>query len=450
MALFSFRSVACGIAVALLAVASSCAGDGRCRYNSDCQGAYCDNGACKKDCVDAALDCPRGFICSAIARCEVPPGAVVGPDGGIVFPPASDGGPVVTPDSGTPGTDAAADGSISPPLDAGLDTGKPPLKKVLLDACGGDSECASGLCKPYFVGGGRRCTKTCVSTPDCMQGTRCIEFGAAGSWCVFSDIGRTCNVAGDCSFACLTSQKYCTAKCTTGSDCPNGYGCQAVGTPPTSVCVKNEAACGPGMTGACIAPAACDNTMLVSSCTQACGSAADCPQRAQGLAPWTCNGLCKRPADVVGPLAGGEPAEYACQGGSIVNLCNDAQHMNFDTFTIPPAPVFTCPVAVSKPGAAGDTCVDSCRYQGACIHGFHCTGIGSVGANRIGLCLPGLGGGEVGAACTRSADCYFGHCNLNTNKCSRDCTVDGLCPTGSACSAGATPAVEGRLFRRCE
>lgn len=92
---------------------------------------------------------------------------------------------------------------------------------------------------------------------------------------------------------------------TTGADCPNGWGCMLVGG--QNVCVKAEAPCSAVDSSACIAPAACDEspTLVVGGCTLACNSAADCPQRAAGLAPWTCNGLCRRPSDVFGPLAGG-------------------------------------------------------------------------------------------------------------------------------------------------
>ena len=130
MALFSWKTIACSAALALVAVSASCAGDGKCRYNSDCPGAYCDNGACKKDCVDAALDCSRGYICNAIAKCELPPGAVVGPDGGVILP-GDDAGTVVGPDGSTVAdTGTGTDGSAVTPPDSGIDTGViiPPAK----------------------------------------------------------------------------------------------------------------------------------------------------------------------------------------------------------------------------------------------------------------------------------------------------------------------------------
>ena len=134
-------------------------------------------------------------------------------------------------------------------------------------------------------------------------------------WLV-SDVGRTCTAASQCSFACLVVQQYCSATCDSGADCPNGYGCQAVGSPSQKICVKAAAPCAVGSTDACIAPAACDTTGLVSACTLACNTAADCPQRGAGLPAWTCDGLCRRPGDVYGPLGSGEPAEYACNAAN--------------------------------------------------------------------------------------------------------------------------------------
>ncbi|MBX3188922.1 MAG: hypothetical protein KF819_18020 [Labilithrix sp.] len=421
-----------GLGVALFS-ASSCAGKGDCRYNSDCTGAYCFEGTCKKDCVDATVDCPRGYTCNAVAQCEPPVG-----DGGTNDGATSDG----ATNDGAGSDGATSDGSTA-------DGGTP---KRLLDRCANDGDCASNLCRAWSRGAASRCTKTCATDGDCMTGTRCTAVGAE-TYCVASDVGRACTAATDCNFACLLAQQYCTAKCVTGADCPNGYGCQPVGSPATNVCVKASAYCDGADTSSCIAPAACDSSaaLLVTSCTLACNSVADCPVRAIGLPAWTCDGLCRRPADVYGPLAGGERASYACNAAqTVVTVCNDAQHMDFGAFTVPAPPAVDCMAPMTTDGPVTDRCVDSCRYRGGCAQGFACTAVGSVGGGRIGLCLPALGPGEVGAPCSTDSACFFGYCNRTTNKCSRDCTADGLCPAGSTCNAGGTPVVEGMAFRRCE
>ena len=224
-----------------------------------------------------------------------------------------------------------------------------------------------------------------------------------------------------------------------------------MGTPPQRVCVKAEAPCGPGDTAACIAPAACDvgPNMVVGGCTLACDVPSDCPQRAIGLPAWTCDGLCRRPTDVAGPLETGyAPAQYACNGvGTEVDVCNDGLHIDFDQFTIPNPPPVSCSATTTTDGVAGDACVDSCRYQGYCPFGNACVAVGNIAGGRVGLCLP-TGSGEVGTSCAHDRDCVFGYCV--TGQCSRDCTVDGVCPGGTTCTAGGTPPVEGKVFRRCQ
>jgi hypothetical protein len=288
-----------------------------------------------------------------------------------------------------------------------------------------------------------------------MTGTRCDVIGGT-TYCAFDDTGLPCTGASNCNFGCLGA--YCTVACNTGADCPNGYGCMGVGTPPTRVCVKAEALCDSSDTSACVGPAFCDSTaqMLVSGCTTECASASDCPQRAAGLSPWTCDlasgGLCRRPPDVYGPLPNGfTPAQYTCNLASEeVNVCNDSLHLDFTAGTSPAPPAgVVCGAAMTTPGSATDSCVDSCTYQGSCPFGFACTALGSLGASRIGLCLP-TGSGEVGAACVHDSDCVFGFCLSSSHKCSRDCTADGVCPGGTTCTAGGAPPVGSLPFMQCE
>jgi hypothetical protein len=159
--------------------------------------------------------------------------------------------------------------------------------------------------------------------------------------------------------------------------------------------------------------------------------------------------MCRRPADVYGPVEGGAtPAQYVndCKG-QVVNVCNDNQHIDFTAFTIPNPPAAACGAQTTTNGVPGDSCVNSCRYQGGCSYGFACVAVGGIGNGRIGLCLP-TGFIEVGAPCANDTQCAFGYC-LN-GKCSRDCTQDGICPNGTTCVAGGGPAVEGKPFMRCQ
>lgn len=468
---FARTLAACLLIASPCAVVGACAGE-TCERNSDCVNAQCISGECVSECK-LDIDCDFGLVCNVqVGRCDPPTDGGAG-TGGV--PPDGSAGTGAGPGGGSGGQAGGAGGAGGAPSGGGSGGGGAPggggatsggggaggsggatAPKLELDLCQNDGECGALVCRPYAKGLAKRCTRTCASTASCPSGARCEAIGSE-KYCVQSDVGRGCSVASDCQYACVTSTKYCTSPCNSGSDCPNGWGCMAVSG--QKVCVKAAEPCDSTNTAACIVPAACDTSpsLVVAGCTLACSTAADCPQRAQGMTPWACNGLCRRPTSgataIWGPLEGGTaPAQYACNAASqVVNVCGDGQHIDFAAFTIPNAPAVSCSSPITTDGLAGDACVDSCRYQGGCPWGMQCTALGSIGAaSRIGLCLPALGGGEVGAACGKDGDCFFGYCNRNTKKCSRDCSKDGLCPSGSTCVAAGGPAVESLAFRRCE
>lgn len=410
--------------------ALDCADAAPCTRNSQCAvGYYCDlvKGRCTRNCVDATRDCDPGYICDVNGQCRLP---------------IADGGP------GDAATDSPSNPDVvTPPPDSGSDVAPdaPAALKNTLDLCASDSECLSGrICRSLYKGGPTRCTPICTNNGQCLTGTRCLAIGP-DTFCAEADEGLACNTSNPstCNYACV-SPGYCTTPCTSGADCPNGYGCATVSN--QKVCVRAEQFCGSGP--ACTS-LLCDTSLLASGCTLSCSTAADCPQRASVLAPWTCNGTCQRPADVFGPLAQGDVASYACNGNTIVNLCDDAQHIDFDPFVIPTPPTFSCPVSQSVDGTTGDACVDTCRFAGGCAFGYACTSVGNLG-QRVGLCLPNHGSGEVGSSCAKDRDCAFGYCSQS--RCSRDCSADGICPTGSTCTAvgGNYPNVEGIAFKRCQ
>jgi hypothetical protein len=150
---------------------------------------------------------------------------------------------------------------------------------------------------------------------------------------------------------------------------------------------------------------------------------------------------------VFGPIKGGSPTEYYCNNQVPVNLCNDGLNTNFSSSTPPTPPTVDCNSMSATPGNQGDSCVNSCRYGGGCAYGFNCVALGDLVTERIGVCMPS-GAGEPGSACANNTQCVFGYCA--NNKCSRDCTVDGICPGGLQCNNGGAPAVEGQVFKRCE
>jgi hypothetical protein len=437
------------VALALPLVLPSCAksfGES-CELNSDCLEGYCFEGECTQDCTDSERDCPKGYLCNRNGQCEFDVGGTTSTatgsssgEGGA----SGVGGGASTTSTGNPASTSNTTTSTGSSM-----SGDAPM----LTGCAFDSDCASGLCRAMQVGGTKRCTTSCSALGDCPAGHRC-EVGSGESLCVESDIGRGCNDVGQCHFACLTPANYCTSQCASGADCPNGYGCMPVGNPATNVCILVAADCAAD-TSKCIVPAACDSSpeLVVSSCTIACDSAADCPQRAAGLAPWSCdgNGICRRPGDVYGPLpVGTTPAQYACNGLSDrVNVCNDGLHIDFASFSVPTEPNVSCNATSTTDGAPSDACLDSCRMRGGCDFGFACSGLATLdNASAIGLCMP-RGSGEVGAACTKNGDCVYGLCEGSV--CSRDCSKDGQCPEGFQCKTPSPPELplEGTASKRC-
>lgn len=438
-------SRAYGLAL-VLALAPGCAEPNgvHCDLNSDCVDGYCRDNVCTRDCVDADKDCPKGYVCSDIGKCEFGGQGASGPGGsGAGGSPTT--GPSMGGGSSNGGNSPTTTSTTTSTTTTGTGGNSPGSADLTL--CTNDSECGSGMCRQMVRNGLKRCTHSCSANSQCASGFRC-ETVANESFCAESDIGRACNASGQCNYACLSPLNYCVSECTTGADCPNGYGCMDVGG-NTLVCVRAEADCAAD-TSQCVGPAYCDNSLVVSSCTLPCSSAASCPQRANGLPAWTCDGACRRPGDVYGPLPGGfTPAQWACNAQSqVVNICNDGLHIDFTNFTQPNPPAVNCASPTTTDGLGGDACLDSCRYQGACAFSFGCAAVADLGNQRIGLCMP-KGVGEVGVACTSNTQCAFGLCGSN-NKCSRDCSKDGACPDGSSCVAQGGNNVEGLAYKECQ
>ncbi|NUO50875.1 MAG: hypothetical protein HOV80_18640 [Polyangiaceae bacterium] len=414
-----------------------------CELNSDCLQGTCVDGTCQRECREADVDCPKGYLCNARGVCEY------GGDGGAG--PAGPGGTSSTGEGGNGTTSTMSTTSTMNTTGPGPSSTSSGMTTDAADLtlCNADGDCESGICRLMTPSGPKRCTHACSSNSQCPSGLRCENVNGSDV-CVQSDVGRSCTSAGQCNFACLTPLDYCVSECSSGADCPAGFGCMPVGNPSTDVCVRLSADCAAD-SSQCVAPSACDTSpnLVVSSCTIACDSAADCPQRALPFAPWTCDGVCRRPADVYGPLPGGyEPAQWACNASfQVVNVCNDGLHIDFDAFSIPSAPGVSCASPTTTDGLAGDACLDSCRLQGACEYGYGCVGLGDLGGTRIGLCLP-AGPGEVGASCSTNGNCAFALCQNGT--CSRDCSKDGVCPEGSQCVAQGGPNIEGQAYRICQ
>jgi hypothetical protein len=412
-----------GLAVAASAVSTpfACAGSGPCQRNSDCDNAYCSNGECKKDCVVADLDCPPGYLCDETARCRAPDGGL--PDGAAGKGGAGEQGG--SGGSGNGGSNQGGTGQGGTSVGGGSQGGSGGSTGVLkeFDTCGADGDCTSGLvCKPMLINGGKRCTRPCNSSAQCMTGTRCGKDG----FCTFDDDGAVCNGNGQCNVLCVAGPgaNYCTSECGSGADCPNGWGCsQPIGG--TRVCLRLDVDCAQATD---CAGQVCDNqNLVVSGCTIPCTSAQDCPQRGGNLPPWSCSGgFCIRPGDIFGPVSKDQVTQWACNGNGVAsNMCADG-------ITLDAAPSLTC--SETQTVSTSGLCMSTCRFTGGCGWGFACVGgLAQVGGVVTPICMR-TGFAEVGQACSGNEKCMFGLCD--GGKCSRDCSQDNVCPHGFQCSSG--------------
>jgi len=422
------------LAAGTVALPSACAGPKECERNSDCDRSYCSQGECKRDCVMSSVDCPPGFLCNDIGRCESPDGGL--PDGsagggaGTGGTAGAGGVPSQGGNAGSPGTGGVSQGGMGggPAGSGGGSTGA--LKEF--DNCAQDGDCTQGLvCRPMGVSQTSRCTRTCSASSQCMAGTRCAPVPPLKEKiCAFDDDGKPCSgTGGECADFCMTGPgaNYCTSECANGSQCPAGWGC-SVPIGGTRVCLRLDKDCG---VGSDCAGQICDNqTLIVNGCTMQCSSAYDCPQRPSNLPMWSCEGgVCFRPGDVFGPASKTEITSWACNAqGTPVNVCNDG--LTFDS-----PPTLTCNETVTVPTKT--PCVTSCLPTGGCGQGFACVN------NIVGLGNPAIptpiciraGFVEIGQPCTKNEDCMFGVCST-AKKCTRDCSADQVCPKGFACAAG--------------
>jgi hypothetical protein len=106
-----------------------------------------------------------------------------------------------------------------------------------------------------------------------------------------------------------------------------------------------------------------------------------------------------------------------------------------------PCPDGKCATGTCTPLGGTSYCTTPCPP--ACPNGTYCSIIGGTS-----ICVPDLG--QECQKCTASTDCKLPSDNcltapLGDSFCARDCTADGMCPTGFACVAaqGYGPAPEG-------
>jgi hypothetical protein len=394
----------------------------QCSLNSDCpEHSSCIMNQCISRC-GADRDCPAGQSCNINGMCVA--GATdAGAD--VIAIDVAD----VPMDTFRVDTPMPID-TVMPPNDTPMpvDTVMPPNDTPMpvdvpmggtrgyLDSCANDADCMSGMCTataPHF------CTRACSVASDCADGQIC-----AGGRCQLDDTGTPgCNTStgAPCLQYCYggSSATHCTHECTSTAQCPAGYACAPAGG--IHVCVQVEIPCSgptdcPSGLGFCGAGGV--------GCTANCVTAADCPRRLPGLAPYTCESVsgqmvCVPPSSVQGSGGIGATCSLDMPEACRSEACDDV--------TSPP------------------TCNEGCTANGGCGPGHGCSPEVS-GAVIYFVCLA-AGRAWVNESCARSSDCYTALCDTS-NYCSKLCS-DGLCPSGMTCEDAGASAADGTRIRLC-
>ncbi len=199
-----------------------CVNDDNCGVNGVCVNGICtddsDSDTEEENRCTSDADCPTGQTCN-FGFCE----------GG-----SSDGTGDGNSDGTTTGnSDGNSNGSTEGTGDDncnGNDDGQ------LGDSCDEASDCCNGLCLGDPNTGQGFCTEMCTAYDDCNPvgfnlDMWCLDAGADGSLCAFSDYEDACETTSDCvGQICLrsVSDSSCSINCTSGNMCPPGAACGLV------------------------------------------------------------------------------------------------------------------------------------------------------------------------------------------------------------------------------
>jgi hypothetical protein len=335
---------------------------------------------------------------------------------------------------------------VTPPVDAVV-LGR----AAYLDPCTVNEDCASGECLTTS-GGARFCTRRCVATSECADGFLCTRPpGGIGARCVLDDTGTPCSATSTpCARICLGNNTgaaaHCTRECTSGADCPAGFGCQLDGS-GLRLCISTEQPCGAGVE--CTSNLCLNiRTTQFSGCTSRCTTARDCPRRMTydlgggvryALPAYDCissggDRICVPPVIPIDPRDGAILASDAL-GAPCTETDNGCRSGVCDT--------------------TEGVCVQGCTPTAGCPSGFNCLPWqpDGMGTAVYLVCRRALTGSvPVNGTCTRGADCVTGLCLPDTGGstayCSRYCS-DRLCPTGMHCVPDGT-AFDGTALALCQ
>ncbi|MEM9863457.1 MAG: S1 family peptidase [Myxococcota bacterium] len=151
------------------------------------------------------------------------------------------------------------------------------------ERCETDANCSSGQCRrddPDLEFGA--CTAPCEADEDCGRNLHCrttiADDGSASGECVLgprSGVGGQCEASGDCAAGLFCADRgdfaWCSQVCSTGDECPPGFGCSPVGD--VSICVPDASPVG----SSCSAAEDCLSGLCEGGqCTRLCAPETPC------------------------------------------------------------------------------------------------------------------------------------------------------------------------------
>jgi hypothetical protein len=320
--------------------------------------------------------CTGSSSCRGGLQCDLPTGTCV--DASVAPPDGSE------PDSDASSLETSVVDTYSPvDTSVGGDTVVPPPDSSdsgctgLLCPCGGDPQCASGVCAnqldvgtALFTGPAKNlafCTTPCCTSADCDPSLVCYAASSntsAGSYCVPPQWLMRSTTLG----SGVGGQS-----CTANTECRSGLCDTTSGTCADTCCSTKQSSteCASGKTcgfGTFPGVASFDQNF-----TPLCGSFGTSPNGSN----------CQSPSD--------------CQS----NLC-------------------------TSPGFGG-TCQDACRNSNDCAGpSSSCSFDHLQGSGVYGLCFPFQGGSADGTACQKDSDCQSNFCG-GGNICSNICFGNSDC-----------------------
>ncbi len=260
-----------------------------CTGDAMCRSGLCLAGVCSETCDWPSADsCPSGFYCQGNPASCNGGYCMAGGAGSAAFGETcgddTDCASLYC-DGGVCSQPCTPDGAVACPDGSTCQVGTLPCRGVcrrtraLGDRCDGNQDCASSMCAQQ----GERtfCTQLCDGASGCPDGFSCTPTGDQ-SVCV-PDLGGLdtgCTTDPDCLSGICTSEHggtYCTRRCASAADCPDGFSCGATDTDP-SVCVRDARALGQQCdTNADCASGACAQVGATRICTHLCDESMPCP-----------------------------------------------------------------------------------------------------------------------------------------------------------------------------